>query len=187
MSPNINTPLELARTEFEAMETGDLDLVRASIHPESVNHEAANEPPATQQPGPPGFLATSAWLRLAFSDLHFEIHDVLSEGPKSIAYVTMSGRQTGPFVVFPAGQAPVAFPPTGAAFSVRQCHMFTTKDGLHIEHAAVRDDLTMMTQLGHLPPSPRAMARMAGWVVRGGARRAIREAIAVSAEASRLA
>lgn len=166
------------------MQTGDVALAAACVHPEHVNQEAPDHPPAAQRPGIAGFLATSAWLRLAFSDLRFEVHDMVAEGERSIAYVTMSGRQTGPFVIFPPGARPLAFPPTGARFAVRQCHLFTIRDGLHLEHAAVRDDLAMMTQLGHLPPSPRVAARMARWHLGGGARRAIRQAIEVTERAA---
>jgi predicted ester cyclase len=177
MSPIICSRVELARTQFQAMESGDPTLAAAVIHPEHLNREAAAEPPAARRAGMPGFLATSAWLRLAFSDLHFELHDVVAEGDRSIAHVTMSGRQTGPFVVFPSDGRPVAFPPTDKSFAVRQCHLFTVRDELHLDHAAVRDDLHMMTQLGHLPPTPRVAARMARWQLSGGARRAVRQAI----------
>lgn len=169
---------------LEAMATGDADLARACLHPENVNHMAAEEPPACAEPGVAGFLATSAWLRLAFSDLRFDVLHVVSEGDTTIAHVTMSGRQTGPFVVFPVQAKPVAFPPTDRTFSVRQCHVFTTRDGLHVEHTAVRDDLGMMTQLGHLPPSPAAISRMLRWNLSGDSRRAVRDAIAVAAEAA---
>lgn len=184
MSPTNERAAELAKLHFQAMETGDAELAAASIHPAHVNHEAPDHPPASATPGVPGFLATSAWLRLAFAELHFEVHDLVTEGERSIAYVTMSGRQDGPFVVFPPGGEPVAFPPTRARFAARQCHVFTTRDGLHSEHAAVRDDLGMMTQLGHLPPSAAAVARMARWTVGGGRRRAVRRAIDVAAQAA---
>jgi hypothetical protein len=42
----------------------------------------------------------------------------------------------------------------------------------------------MMTQLGHLPPSPRAVGRMAHAALTGYRARAIREAIRVSADAA---
>ena len=177
-------PVDLARVHFTAMESGDASLAAQVISADHHNHEASDHPPACAQPGLPGFMATSAWLRLAFSELHFELHELTTNGDRSIAYVTMSGRQTGPFLVFPPNESPVAFPPTGAAFAVRQCHLFTSREGLHTEHAAVRDDLGMMNQLGHLPPSPRVAARMARWQIGGGARRAIRQAIHVAAEAA---
>jgi predicted ester cyclase len=176
----MTSPAQLARQHFTAMETGDPAAARAAIHPQHINYEAPDHPAASAIAGLPGFLATSAWLRSAFSDLHFEILDLVAGEDCTIAHVTMSGRQTGPFVVFPPGRRPVAFLPTGAQFTVRQCHIFTTRDGLHATHAAVRDDLGMLTQLGHLPPSPAAAARMARWTLTGGARRAIRQATVIA-------
>jgi predicted ester cyclase len=182
---NTTTLLDrLATDHLTAMATGSVELARRVIAADHVNHMAAEEPPACAEPGVPGFLATSAWLRSAFADLRFDVLALVSEGGTTVAHVRMSGRQTGPFVVFPVGSAPVAFPPTGHEFSVRQCHLFTVRDGLHVEHVAVRDDLGMMTQLGHLPPSPRAGLRMARWHLSGGARRAVREAVELAAAAA---
>ena len=176
---------ELALLHLNAVATGSVDDARASIHPANVNHMAADEPPACARPGVAGLLATSAWLRLAFSDLRFEPIQVLTEGATTIAHVWMRACQTGPFVVFPPGMKPVAFPPTGRSFAVRQCHVFEIRDDLCAEHIAVRDDLGMMTQLGHLPPGPAAMARMARWNLSGGARKAVAAAVSVSEAAAR--
>jgi ketosteroid isomerase-like protein len=178
------SPEELVRQHFDALATGSLDAARSCIHPGNVNHMAADEPPACAQPGPAGFLATSAWLRMAFSPLTFEVIELAGDAERTITHVWMRGRQTGPFVVFPHGSKPVAFPPTGREFAVRHCHVFRLRDGLHGEHIAVRDDLGMMTQLGHLPPSPAVAARMARWAVSGRSRRAIAQAVAVSAAAA---
>jgi hypothetical protein len=49
---------------------------------------------------------------------------------------------------------------------------------------SVRDDIGMMTQLGHLPPSPRAAGRMACTALTGYRARAVREAIRVSTDAA---
>src|ERR1051326_8404204 len=136
-------PDELAVAHFDALVTGDADLARGCIHPEHINRMAVDEPPACALAGVPGFLATSAWLRLAFTDLRFEPIEIVTQDDRTIAHVRMRGRQTGPFVVFPAADKPRAFPPTGREFAVRQCHIFRLADGLHREHIAVRDDLGM--------------------------------------------
>ena len=174
----------LAEQHFAALAVGDVALAARCIHPAHVNHMAADEPPACATPGIPGFLATSAWLRLAFSDLSFEIIELTADDDRTMAHVRMSGRQTGPFVVFPPGARPVVFAPTGLAFSVRQVHVFRHRDGRHGEHIAVRDDLGMMTQLGHLPPSPGAAWRMARTALTGYGAHAVRQAIRVSADAA---
>jgi len=184
MSLTNETASVLVEQHFAALVTGDAALAARCIHPSHVNHMAADEPPACAAPGVPGFVATSAWLRLAFGDLSFEIIELTADADRTMAHVRMSGRQTGPFVVFPPGVRPVVFAPTGLAFSVRQVHVFRHRDGRHGEHIAVRDDLGMMTQLGHLPPSPRAAWRMGRSALTGYRARAVRDAIRVSAEAA---
>ena len=184
MSPITDVTDRLASDHLTAMATGSAELARRCISPDHVNHMTAEEPPACAEPGVPGFLATSAWLRSAFTDLRFDLLALVTEGDTTVAHVRMTGRQTGPFVVFPPGSDPVAFPPTGRELSVQQCHLFTVRDGLHVGHVAVRDDLGMMTQLGHLPPSPRAGLRMARWHLSGGARRAVGEAVDLAAAAA---
>jgi len=179
-------PDDLVAAHFRAMETGDRRLAEQCIHPDHVNFMAADEPPACSKPGVPGFLATSAWLRSAFTELHFEVVDLLSDEVTSIAHTLMRGRQSGPFVVYPPGSAAVAFPPSGRAFEVRHCHVFTVEDGRHISHRAVRDDLGMMTQLGHLPPTPRVALRMMRFAVSGASRRAVRTATTLADTASTL-
>jgi predicted ester cyclase len=164
--------------------TGDGDLAGRSLHPANVNHMAADEPPACAEPGLPGLMATSAWLRLAFADLRFEIIEITGDQARVMAHVWMRGRQHGPFVVFPPGGRPVAFPATGHEFAVRQCHVFRLRDGLLAEHIAVRDDLGMMTQLGHLPPTPAGLVRMATWHLSGAHGRAVATATAVAQRAA---
>jgi hypothetical protein len=152
--------------------------------PAHVNHMAADEPPACSEPGLPGLMATSAWLRLAFADLRIEVIETAAERDRVVAHVWMRGRQHGPFVVFPAGSRPVSFPPTGREFAVRHCHVFHLRDGLFAEHIAVRDDLGMMTRLGHLPPTPAALVRMARFHLSGARSRAVATAVTVAQQAA---
>jgi len=177
------TPEDIVSAQFAALESADAELAATCIHPAHVNHMAADEPPTCARPGVPGFMATSAWLHIAFPDLRFELIEMTTEGDRSIAHMWMRGTQTGPFTVFPSGGKPVAFPPTGREFAVRHCHVIRFRDGLSAEHIAVRDDLGMMTQLGHLPPTPAAMARMARFQI-GGAKRAIAHAIETAGRAA---
>jgi predicted ester cyclase len=178
------SPEDLVSAQFTALENGDAALAATCIHPEHVNHMAADEPPACAQSGVPGFMATSAWLHLAFPDLRFELIELAVEDDRAIAHMWMRGTQAGPFVVFPPGGKPVAFPPTGRAFAVRHAHVIRFRDGLNGEHIAVRDDLGMMTQLGHLPPGPAAISRMARFQLSGQARRAVAHAVQITDRAA---
>jgi hypothetical protein len=79
-----------------------------------------------------------------------------------IAWVTLHGRNSGPFVVHdsPDGAVTDVFPPTGRSFATRQVHWFRIADGAIAEHDAVRDDLGLAKQVGWIPPRPWFILRM---------------------------
>lgn len=174
----------LALDHFVALERQDPALAGQVLRADYVNTMAADEPPACSRAGVPGLMATAAWLHLAFPDLAFEIEHIVSDTQQTVARVSMTGTQRGPFVVFPPGQRPMAFPPTGRAVEVRQVHVFSHDQQRHTSHLAVREDLPMMTQLGHLPPSPSVALRLARAGVTGASRRAVRQAAALAEQAA---
>lgn len=132
------------------------------IHPDAVNREAVAEPPAARQQGPAAFYAAAVWLRSAFSDLRFEVHEAVEQGDMVVLHSTMFGRHTGDFVTYrPDATVEAAMPPTGKTFAVSHTHWFRVRDGLVIEHWANRDDLDMAKQAGWIPPSPRFLLRAA--------------------------
>jgi predicted ester cyclase len=144
------------------MASGDLDDLTRLVHPEAVNREAKDEPPACRGTGPAAFAATARWLRAAFAELQFDIHDVVTDSDLIAVHSTMSGRQVGSFVAYDEhGEVAQAFPPTGQTFAITQTHWFRVKDGKVVEHWANRDDLGMATQLGWVPPTPVFLWRMA--------------------------
>ena len=144
------------------MASGDLDDLTEVVHPEAVNREAKDEPPACRGRGPAAFAATARWLRAAFADLSFDIHDTVGDGDLVVVHCTMSGRQVGPFVSYDErGEVAQAFPPTGRTFAVTQSHWFRMRDGQVVEHWANRDDLGLAAQLGWVPPTPAFLWRMA--------------------------
>jgi predicted ester cyclase len=130
------------RTLTEIMPNGDIAALAKVVHPDCVNHEA---PPGTQG-GFEGMKQTMLWLREVFSDLRWEIHKVVGEGDMVAVYCTLHGRHTGELMGVAPTNRPVAF---------RQVHLVRFEDGRSIEHWAVRDDLTLMRQLGvvHAKPS----------------------------------
>jgi predicted ester cyclase len=104
------------------------------ISPEFINHEA----PAGTPPGPAGITMFMRMLAAAFSDQKWTMEKVLVDGDTVALYCVHSGRHTGTFFGLPA---------TGRAFAYKQMHMIRLKDGLGIEHWAVRDDAGLMRQL----------------------------------------
>lgn len=137
----------IARASFRLIETGDAELAQQIIAPDFINQEAEDDPEDVerQQHGPAGFLATSRWLRDAFSNLRFELQETLAEGDTVMAAAIMTGQHTGLF----NGIAPTRRP-----INHKQVHIFTITDGQITRHRAVRDDLGLLLQLGWRPGKP---------------------------------
>jgi predicted ester cyclase len=152
---------DLCIRSVQIMINGTPEDFEAIFHPHARNREDVDEPPASRGRGPAAFYATALWLRDAYADLRFDIHDVVVEGDLVAMHATMSGRHTGTFVAYGADARPAqAFPPTGKRFATPQSHWFRVAGGTVIEHWANRDDLGTATQLGWAPPSPLYMLKM---------------------------
>lgn len=141
---------------------GTLEDLRAVIHPDATNREAATEPPATRGRGPQAFHQTGEWLREAFSNLAWTTEQSIVEGDLVVTYGTMSGQHTGNFIVWTQdAKVERAFAATGKTFSVRQAHFQRIRDGLVMDHWAVRDDQGLAAQAGWVPPTPVFLIRCA--------------------------
>lgn len=152
----------LAVRSVMIMADGSLEDFEAVVHPEAVNREAKDEPPESRGRGPAPFYATALWLRAAFADLRWEIHDVIAEGDLAVIHCTMMGRQQDTFVAYDEhAEVDVAFPSRGRRFAVTQTHWLRVADGQIIEHWANRDDQAMALQSGWVPPTPLYLVRMA--------------------------
>ena len=134
----------IAHQSFRLIENGDVELAEQIIATGFVNEEAEDDPDDAERQlhGPTGFLATSRWLRDAFSDLRFELQETVAEGDTVMAAAVMTGRHTGPFN---------GIAPTGRPIAHKQVHIFRIADGQISRHRAVRDDLGLLLQLGWRP------------------------------------
>ncbi len=157
------TAERVALRSIELMEHGTLEDFESIYDPAFINREAKDEPPAARQTYGPGAVhATAIWLREAFADLRWEIHDVVAERDLVVVHCTMRGRHVNPFVSYDArGAVKAAFPPTGKPFASTQTHWLRVANGKVIEHWANRDDLGTAEQLGWVPPTPLYLLRMA--------------------------
>jgi predicted ester cyclase len=144
------------------MGSGNLDELAQIVDPGAVNREAKDEPPDCRVQGPDAFAATARWLRSAFAELTFDIHETAASDDLVVVHCTMSGRQVGPFVTYDEhGRVAQAFPPTGHQMAVTQTHWTRMRDGKIFEHWANRDDLSQAVQLRWVPPTPLYLWRMA--------------------------
>jgi hypothetical protein len=152
---NSTSAVAWVKRSFELMACGELEDFQSEVHAEATNREALAEPPECRRLGPDGSYATALWLRSMFSDLHWDVHEVLAQGNLVATHATMTGRHTGTYTKYNAdGELTLSRPATGRSFATTQSHWFRHADGLTIEHWANRDDLGMATQLGFLGPVP---------------------------------
>jgi predicted ester cyclase len=175
---------DLAHGLFRVLETGDPALAAEVVHEDFHNREAAVSPTACALPGPAGVLASGAWMRFAFSDLTFPVLGIARDDEQVWVRLRMQGRHTGPFVRFRDGALDQAIPPTGRDIDFEQIHVLELRDGKVVGHEAVRDDMTMLGQLGVFPPAPATALRMLAWRVTGRATRAATDVTAKAAEAA---
>ena len=132
----LRTAAEEFWERFNAHDVSDSD---ERIAPGFVNHNAA---PGTPE-GPEGLRQVAARLYEAFPDMRFEVEEVFTTEDRVAVLGWMNGTQEGQFG---------PFPPSGKTFRARQIHTLRFDDQQRvIEHLAVRDDVSMLQQLGHMP------------------------------------
>ncbi|WP_433194618.1 ester cyclase [Nocardia sp. CA-107356] len=177
---------ELTHGLFRILETGDPALAADVVAADFRNRDAVVSPPACAIPGPAGVLASGAWMRSAFSDLRFPVLGIARNEGQVWVRLRMQGRHTGPFVRFRDGALDQAVPPTGREIDFEQIHVLDLRDGKVIRHEAVRDDITMLGQLGVFPPAPATAVRMLSWRLTGRATRAAGHVTKQAADAAAL-
>jgi hypothetical protein len=112
------------RRSMKIIASGDLDELTRAVHPEAVNREAKDEPLACRGRGPAAFAATAHWLRAAFADLDFDIHDVATDGDLVVVHCTKSGRQIGTLLAYDErGEVAQALPSKGRTLAITQTHL----------------------------------------------------------------
>lgn len=100
-----------------------------------------------EPPGIEGIKRTMLWLARVFSDQRWEIHQVIGEGDTVAVHCTHHGRHTGELM---------GIPPTNREVAYDYVHILKFREGKAAEHWSVRDDTTLMRQLGVAPERPTA-------------------------------
>jgi predicted ester cyclase len=137
--------IKIVRRALEAINTGDTGRIHEVISPQYFNHESQVDPVWLKLRGPEEFIDTVRALRSAFDDLHYEEQETIAAVDKVVSIVSVSGKHTGNFFVVP---------PTGNRISYQAVHIHRIgDDGKIVEHKAIRDDLSLMVQLGVAGPS----------------------------------
>ncbi|MNC85132.1 SnoaL-like polyketide cyclase [compost metagenome] len=142
MSVDDNTAL-VRRLYEEGLNRRDAAAAAAFYADEAKNHG--------RTVGRTGMQRVFESLFSVFPDFHYRIEEATAEGDRVVCKVTMTGTHLGqPALpeVFSGMLKGVA--PTGRRVQVLHFHSFLIRGGQIAEHAAVRDDLGMLLQLGLL-------------------------------------
>lgn len=145
----IDMKLTARRTWEEIFPACDVERLAEVIAPDSIEHGARPDEPQ----GFEGAKQTMLWLGRVFSNQRWEINQVIGEGDTVVVYCTYHGRQTGELM---------GIPPTGREVAYDYVHIVRFRDGQVAEHWGVRDDMTLMRQLGVLPERPTPTAAIPG-------------------------
>lgn len=127
------------RIPLEVFNEGKVELVDELLSADFVEHAA-----------PPGFPTDRSVLamfvsgvRAAFPDFKYEILEQWEKDDMHIGWIRASGTMTGDFMGMPA---------SGKSATWEECHIGRYVGDQLVEHWAVLDQLSMLTQLGFIPP-----------------------------------
>jgi steroid delta-isomerase-like uncharacterized protein len=128
----------------EVINQGKLEVFDELVSPDMVEHEEL-----------PGFESNREGIKQyfqmmhnAFPDLHFQVDDIFASGDKVVARITMHGTQQGEFM---------GVQPTGKKIAVESIDITRFANGKLVEHWGVTDAMSMMQQLGVMPPEGEKM------------------------------
>jgi steroid delta-isomerase-like uncharacterized protein len=141
---------EVVRRFFtEVLNAGNLDHAKTLVTADYVEHQRL--PGAAE--GRQGIEIARAFLSMmrgAFPDYRFDIEDLIAEGDKVVARLTVSGTHLGEMM---------GLAPTGKHVRTSGIEVFRLQDGRLAEHWATFDALGMLQQLGLRPiPTPALLA-----------------------------
>jgi steroid delta-isomerase-like uncharacterized protein len=91
------------------------------------------------QPGLEGAIAVHQTTLLGMPDYHTTIEDLIAEGDKVVARVTMTGTHTADFW---------GVPPTGRRVNLTAIYIVRIADGKIVEHWGEEDGMKVFKQLG---------------------------------------
>jgi predicted ester cyclase len=140
----MNTTEKLAREVIEAFHADDLARIGTLVTEDFVDHGA---PPWAPQ-GREGYLQIMGFLKNVLN-VRYEIHQVIADGDLVACRATVHGLHNTGHLGFPA---------TGKPYAMPTMHMYRAEGGLLAEHWGVRDELSVLWQVGALPaPEPVAL------------------------------
>jgi len=125
----------ILRQAYDAINRNDLDALDEMVASDITDHD----PAPGQGPGLEGVKDYFSSLHAAFPDVHMDVEDMIAEGDKVVARVSVSGTHQGEFM---------GIAPTGNRVTITGIDILRITEGKVVEHWGKFDDLGMMQQLG---------------------------------------
>lgn len=140
--------LEVARGYFEAIAAADRGAQRTWYHPDARLTLQGAFQDATREEAIAWFDA----LYAAFGDLRFEVLHLVGDAERAAVHWRLAGTFTGP-------GAFEGFAANGGTMDTRGCDVVEARDGLVVAIDAYTDGMTILRQLGLMPPKGSAAER----------------------------
>jgi steroid delta-isomerase-like uncharacterized protein len=135
MSPEQNKAI--MRRFAIASVVNDRASLEALLAPDFVSYQANGTANREE------YLQHLSYYLTAFSDVSFTVDEQIAEGDQVVTRGTYSGTHSGDFQ---------GLPPTGKQFAINAVLFDRIVDGEVVEHRSQFDMLSMMQQLGVVPP-----------------------------------
>ena len=129
----------LVRRFYEELNKGNMDIIDELFATNPTYHGPI---PSGESGSARTKRGLSEW-RSAFPGIEFVIEDQIAEGDKVVSRVSYTGTHKGEFMGLPA---------TGNHFATSAVVIFRITGGKINETWLLRDDLSMLLQLGVVPP-----------------------------------
>jgi steroid delta-isomerase-like uncharacterized protein len=130
----------IARRGYEAINQNNLDALDEVVASDITDHD----PAPGQAPGLEGVKQWFSSMHTAFPDFQMNVEDMIAEGDKVVARVSLSGTHHGEFM---------GIDPTGNRVTITGIDILRINaEGKIVEHWGNFDDLSMMQQLGVMEP-----------------------------------
>lgn len=136
MPEDIKSP---TRRFYAEMSAGNLGVIDELLADDFVDHE---ELPGDLPQDKQGVKQFFTMLRTAFPDMRMEVEDLIAEGDKVVARISMTATQQGEFM---------GVPPSGRSVDVQIIDVMRIRDGQAREHWGIIDGMALMQQLGAVP------------------------------------
>ena len=125
----------ILRRAYDAINRNDLDALDELVASDVTDHD----PAPGQGPGLEGVKDYFSSLHAAFPDVHMDVEEMIAEGDKVVARVSVGGTHQGEFM---------GIAPTGNRVTITGIDILCVTDGKVVEHWGRFDDMGMMQQLG---------------------------------------